>query len=157
MVLAPAVRSQPSRHLEDFWKRCLCLALGLQMVPLSSGLGTADLSEHPEPRSPCGESRLSSPLGSQRGHQDNPGFLYEAAAPHGLVRALAQCTVSLQDLKLNRGGRRGLEFGAWGPSGMHPGDPHLPCGQPQFDCQSPSPCACSDLLSALEPCLRAGG
>ena len=96
MVLAPAVWSQPSRHLEDFRKRCLCLALGLGLcLALSSGLGTADLSEHPEPRSPCGESRLSSPLGSQRGHQDNPGFLYEAAAPHGLVRALAQCTVSL--------------------------------------------------------------
>ena len=57
MVSAPAVRSQPPRHLEDFRKRCLCLALGLQMVSLRSGLGTADLSQCPEPRSPCGESR----------------------------------------------------------------------------------------------------
>lgn len=78
---------------------------GLRMVPLSSGLGTADLSQHPEPRSSCGESRHPHHWALRGATQGRPGILYEAAAlpdaPHGWVRALAQRAVSLQDLKLH--------------------------------------------------------
>lgn len=107
-----------------------------QMVLLSSGLGTADLSQRPEPRSPFGESRRPHHWALRGTTQGRPGILYEAAAlpaaPHGRVRVLAQCTVALQDLKLHGGRRRGPEFGVWSPSGMHLGDPHPPCGQPQL-------------------------